>query len=226
MPGTEKFKQTSPVFLIKSVMKKEYLLKRPFDFSLSLVGVVISSPLWLIISLLIKAEDNGPVFYTQNRVGIGGKLFKTYKFRTMIPESDQLYGYKQAGEDDKRITGVGKYLRYTAMDELPQLLSILSGDMSFVGPRALLPDEIEVNEDAGENVPIDQIPGFLYRQSVRPGLTGIAQVYAPRDINRKNKFRYDKIYINNMGFLLDLKLIFQSFWITFRGTWESRDKKF
>ena len=226
MPDTEKFKQTSPVFLIKSVMKKEYLLKRTFDFLLSLIGIVVSSPLWLIISILIKADDNGPVFYTQNRVGINSILFKTYKFRTMIPESDQLYGNKQAEEGDKRITRVGKYLRYTAMDELPQLISILIGDMSFVGPRALLPDEIEVNEEISESVPIDQIPGYINRQSVRPGLTGIAQIYAPRDINRKNKFRYDKVYINNMGLLLDLKLIFLSFWITFRGTWESRDKKF
>ena len=206
-------------------MKKEYLLKKPFDFLLSLTGIIISLPLWVIISILIWAEDKGPIFYSQNRVGINGRLFKTYKFRTMLPESDQLYGNKQAVEDDTRITGVGKYLRYTALDELPQLLSILFGDMSFVGPRALLPDEIEVNEDVKESVPIDQIPGYMNRQSVRPGLTGIAQIYAPRDINRKNKFRYDKLYINNMGILLDLKLIFLSFWITFRGRWESRDKK-
>jgi len=207
-------------------MKKEYLLKRPFDFLLSLTGIIISLPLWVIISILIWADDKGPVFYTQNRVGTKGRLFKTYKFRTMIPESDQLYGNKQAVEDDTRITGVGKYLRYTAMDELPQLLSILAGDMSFVGPRALLPDEVEVNEDTSESVPIDQIQGYINRQSVRPGLTGIAQIYAPRDINRKNKFRYDKVYIDNMSFLLDLRLIFLSFWITLRGTWESRDKKF
>ena len=208
-------------------MKKEYILKRPFDFLLSLAGIIISLPIWLIISILIWFDDKGPIFYSQNRVGIHSKLFKTYKFRTMIPESDQLYGNKQAEEGDKRITRVGKYLRHTAMDELPQLLSILNGDMSFVGPRALLPDEIEVNnEDTRESVPINEIPGYQYRQSVRPGLTGIAQIYAPRDINRKNKFRYDSIYIKNQSFSLDLKLIILSFWITFRGTWESRDKKF
>ena len=207
-------------------MDKEYFLKRPFDLLLSSAGLLIFSPLWVIISILIKLDDNGPVFYSQKRVGINGKLFSTYKFRTMIPESDQLYGYKQAGEGDNRITKVGKYLRYTAMDELPQLISIFTGDMSFVGPRALLPEEIEVNEDRNESVPIENIPGFKYRQSVRTGLTGVAQIYAPRDISRKNKFRYDKIYIKNRSFTFDLRLILISFWITFRGTWESRDKKF
>ena len=169
-------------------------------FTVFIAGLLISSPLWVVISILIKLDDNGPVFYSQKRVGINGELFNTYKFRTMIPESDQIYGYKQAGEGDDRITKVGKYLRYTAMDELPQLLSIFTGDMSFVGPRALLPDEIEVNEDSVESVPIENIPGFKYRQSVRPGLTGVAQIYAPRDISRKNKFRYDKIYIKNKSF--------------------------
>lgn len=207
-------------------MKKEYFLKRPFDFLLSLTGIVVSSPFWVIIAFLIKADDSGPVFYTQKRVGINGHLFNAYKFRTMIPESDELYGYKQAGEGDTRITRAGKYLRYTAMDELPQLLSILNGDMSFVGPRALLPDEIEVNKNCKESIPIENIPGYEFRQSVRPGLTGIAQIYAPRDINRKNKFRYDSVYIRNQSFYLDLKLILLSFLITFKGTWESRDKKF
>lgn len=207
-------------------MQKEYFIKRPFDFLLSLAGLLLSSPLWIAISIIIKLDDKGPVFYSQKRVGINGKLFNTYKFRTMIPESDSIYGYKQAGEGDTRITRAGKYLRYTAMDELPQLLSILSGDMSFVGPRALLPDEIEVNENSKESIPIKNIPGYDFRKSVRPGLTGIAQIFAPRDINRKNKFRYDRIYINNQSFYLDLKLILLSFWITFRGTWESRDKKF
>ncbi len=201
-------------------------MKRTFDFLLSLIGIIISFPLWIIISILIKLDDNGPVFYSQKRVGINGRHFNTYKFRTMIPESDELYGYRQAGEGDDRITRIGRYLRHSAMDELPQLISILNGDMSFVGPRALLPDEIEINEDTSESIPIEDIPGYEYRQSVLPGLTGIAQIYAPRDINRKKKFRYDRIYIKNQSFLLDLRLILISFWITFRGTWESRDKKF
>ena len=205
-------------------MKKEYLFKRPFDIILSFSGLVISSPLWVIISLLIWLNDKGPVFYTQKRVGKGGKQFNTLKFRTMIPESDRLFGPLQAEEGDKRVTKIGKYLRNSAMDELPQLLSIFTGDMSFVGPRALLPSEIEVDGD--QEVPMQDVPGYLERQSVLPGLTGIAQIYAARDISRRNKFRYDRLYIKNQSFALDLKLIFLSFWITFRGTWESRTKKF
>ena len=132
----------------------------------------------------------------------------------------KLYGFKQAGEGDERITtGPGKYLRYTAMDELPQLLSILSGDMSFVGPRALLPDEIEVNnEDTAKNLFLLKISRAISIDSqFVQGLTGIAQIYAPRDINRKNKFRYDRLYIRNQSFYLDLKLILLSFLITFKG---------
>ena len=205
-------------------MKKEYFLKRPFDVFLSFIGIIISFPLWLIISLLIWTKDKGPVFYSQKRVGKGGKAFNTLKFRTMIPDSDKLYGPRQAGEKDERITKVGKYLRNSAMDELPQLLSIFKGDMSFVGPRALLPSEIEVKDD--ENIPMEQIPGYRERLTVIPGLTGVAQIYAPRDISRKNKFRYDRIYIANQSFCLDLKLILLSFWITIRGAWETRAKKF
>ncbi|MGI9534431.1 MAG: sugar transferase, partial [Thermodesulfobacteriota bacterium] len=176
-------------------MNKEYLLKRPLDVSLSSIGILISSPLWLIISILIKINDYGPVFYSQKRVGKGGIPFSTLKFRTMTPDSDRLFGPLQAEEGDKRVTKVGKYLRNSAMDELPQLISIFKGDMSFVGPRALLPSEIEVEGE--ENIPLELIPGYKDRQSVLPGLTGIAQIYAPRDISRRNKFRYDKIYIKN-----------------------------
>jgi len=201
-----------------------YILKRLFDITLSLTGIIISSPLWIIISLLIWMNDKGPVFYSQKRVGKDGRQFNTLKFRTMIPESDKMFGPLQAEEDDKRVTKVGRYLRNSAMDELPQLLSIFKGDMSFVGPRALLPSEIEV--EGSEDIPMEKIQGYSERQSVLPGLTGIAQIYAPRDISRRNKFRYDRIYIKNQSFCLDLKLIFLSFWITFRGTWESRTKKF
>jgi lipopolysaccharide/colanic/teichoic acid biosynthesis glycosyltransferase len=97
--------------------------------------------------------------------------------------------------------------------------------MSFVGPRALMPAEIEVNGDGAE-VPIEKIPGFVERHTVRPGLTGLAQVYAPRDVPRRYKFRYDLVYIRNQCLWLDIKLILLSFWITFRGKWESRAKKF
>lgn len=111
------------------------------------------------------------------------------------------------------------------MDELPQLLSIFRGDMSFVGPRALRPGEIEVN-GSGEHEVLEAVPGFERRCAVTPGLTGVAQVYAPRDIPRRQKFRYDLLYIRKQSFALDLRLIILSFWITFRGTWEARGRKF
>ena len=110
------------------------------------------------------------------------------------------------------------------MDELPQLWNIFTGDMSFVGPRALVPEEVEVNGD-GELIAIEEIPGYAERHQVRPGLTGLAQIYAPRDIPRCQKFRLDQLYIKNRTFLMDLRLIALSFWITFHGRWEHRGRK-
>jgi lipopolysaccharide/colanic/teichoic acid biosynthesis glycosyltransferase len=207
-------------------MKKVYVLKRPFDIILSSLGLIFSIPLWLIISLAIWLEDRVLIFYMQPRVGKGGHIFNAFKFRSMIPDSDELFGPLQAKGNDHRITRVGRVLRATAMDELPQLLNILKGDMSFVGPRALLPEEIETREHSGEiAVPLEEIPGFWKRQSVRPGLTGVAQVYAPRDIKRKQKFRFDFLYIGKVSLWLDIKLILLSSWITFKGKWEMRRKK-
>jgi lipopolysaccharide/colanic/teichoic acid biosynthesis glycosyltransferase len=143
----------------------------------------------------------------------------------MVTDSDSRFGPMQARECDPRITGVGRVLRATAFDELPQLWNIFKGDMSFVGPRALMPAEIEVNGN-GEHIPLEEIHGFAERHRVRPGLTGLAQVYVPRDIPRRYKFKYDLVYIREQSFWLDLKLIALSFWITFRGKWESRERKF
>jgi lipopolysaccharide/colanic/teichoic acid biosynthesis glycosyltransferase len=181
--------------------------------------------LWLGIALAIKWEDGGPILYGQERVGQRGRKFRSWKFRSMIPNSDEQFGPMQAKEGDDRITRVGRILRSTALDELPQLWNILKGDMSFVGPRALLPEEIEVNGN-GELIPLEKIPEYEERHRVRPGLTGLAQIYAPRDIPRRHKFKYDLIYIKNRSFWLDLKLIGLSVWITLRGKWEHRGKKF
>ena len=134
-------------------------------------------------------------------------------------------GPVQALENDPRVTTIGRLMRATAMDELPQLWNIFSGDMSFVGPRALRPGEIEVNGH-GTIERLEQVPGFEARCAVRPGLTGVAQIYAPRDVVRRQKFRYDRLYIRRQSFILDIRLIMLSFWITFRGSWESRGKKF
>jgi lipopolysaccharide/colanic/teichoic acid biosynthesis glycosyltransferase len=199
--------------------------KRFLDVALSGTGLALSSPLWLALSTLVKLEDGGPVFYGQERVGEGGRIFYAYKFRSMIPDAEARVGALQAKEGDPRVTRIGRVMRATAMDELPQLWSIFTGDMSFVGPRALRPGEIEVRGD-GVHEALEDVPGYAERHSVRPGLTGVAQIFAPRDIPRRQKFRYDRLYIRRRGFWLDVRLILLSFWITFRGRWEHRGDKF
>jgi lipopolysaccharide/colanic/teichoic acid biosynthesis glycosyltransferase len=200
------------------------MLKRAFDIFLSLAGIIGSSPLWVIFSLAILIEDGLPIFYLQERVGRGGRIFNGIKFRSMIKDAEKDSGPVQAVENDPRVTKVGRILRATAMDELPQLVNILKGDMSFVGPRALRPAEKEVRGSPGETE-IEKIPSYQERLAVRPGLTGLAQVYLPGEALRSEKFKYDLEYIKKQSFFLDLKLIFLSFWITFRGKWESREKK-
>lgn len=199
--------------------------KRLLDVGLSGTGLVLSSPLWALLALAVKLEDGGPVFYGQERVGEGGRIFHAFKFRSMIPDAEARVGALQAAEHDPRVTRIGRLMRATAMDELPQLWNIFVGDMSFVGPRALRPGEIEARGD-GSHEKLEDVPGFAERHSVRPGLTGIAQIFAPRDITRRNKFRYDRLYIAKRGFGLDVRLILLSFWITFRGRWEHRGDKF
>jgi lipopolysaccharide/colanic/teichoic acid biosynthesis glycosyltransferase len=204
---------------------KSSALKRGFDLLLSGAGLILSLPVWALATLAIKIEDGGDVFFGQDRVGEGGRIFRVLKFRSMVQDAEAKVGALQASEGDPRVTRVGRWLRATAMDELPQLLSIFRGDMSFVGPRALRPGEIEVRGDGREEA-LEDVPGFELRCSVPPGLTGVAQIYAPRDIPRCQKFRYDRVYIRRRSFWLDLRLIALSFWITFRGNWEVRARKF
>ena len=199
-------------------------MKRVFDAALAFAGLVISLPLGILLAAAIKLEDGGPVFFAQDRVGRDGRVFRALKFRSMQVDAERTTGPLQARAGDSRITHVGRVMRATAMDELPQLWNIFRGDMNFVGPRALRPGEIEL--EGGNPVPLEAVPGYAARIIVRPGLTGVAQVYAPRDISRRSKFRYDRLYIRRRSFALDLRLILLSFWISFRGTWESRERKY
>ncbi len=199
-------------------------LKRGLDILLAGVGLVVSLPLWAVFAVLIKLEDGGQVFFRQERVGRWGRHFRSVKFRTMVPDADARCGPRQAAEDDPRITRVGRWLRATAMDELPQLWNILIGDMSVVGPRALAPGEIEVRGD-GRYLTLADIVGSEFRQQVRPGLTGLAQVYAPRDVPRRQKFRYDRLYVLRRNIWLDVRLILLSFFVTLKGKWETRQQK-
>jgi lipopolysaccharide/colanic/teichoic acid biosynthesis glycosyltransferase len=201
------------------------IVKRAFDVTLASLGLILSCPVWILITLAIKIDDGGSVFYRQERVGKGTQLFTSYKFRSMIVDADERFGPLQARSADPRVTRVGALLRATALDELPQLWNILRGDMSFVGPRALMPQEVEVNSMQGV-IPLEKIPGYWARHAIQPGLTGIAQIYADRDITRRDKFRYDRVYIQRRSFWLDIKLIALSVWITLRAKWEHRGRKF
>lgn len=192
-------------------------LKRAFDLVLSSVGLLISCPVWLLIAILIKQDDGGPVFYSQMRIGQGGVPFRVLKFRSMIVDAEKETGAVWATENDPRVTRVGRVLRATAMDELPQLWNIFKGDMSFVGPRAERPDLVAMFAQ--------EIPGYRNRFRVRPGLTGLAQVYGQYDTPARHKLKYDNLYIRRQSFCLDLKLILLSFLITFKGKWEYRGKK-
>ena len=200
-------------------------LKRAFDVALSGLGLILSAPVWAFAAALIKLEDGGPVFFRQQRVGQNGRVFTVLKFRSMVVHAGQDHGLRQAAPGDARITRIGRLMRATAMDELPQLVNIFKGDMSFVGPRALMPGEIETAGD-GRLIPMEDIEGYRERTAVQPGLTGIAQIYAARDVTRRHKFRYDRVYVKRRSFWLDIRLILLSFWISMRGTWEHRQRKF
>jgi lipopolysaccharide/colanic/teichoic acid biosynthesis glycosyltransferase/glycosyltransferase involved in cell wall biosynthesis len=199
-------------------------LKRTLDLTFATAGLVGAAPLWALAALAIKLEDGGPVFFSQERWGQHGQRIRVLKFRTMITNANPTGVTVQARKGDSRITRVGRILRATAFDEIPQLVNIWKGEMSFVGPRVLPINERQGREASGD-IPDEQIPGFHERLQVQPGLTGIAQIYAPRDVPRRHKFRYDLLYIRRRSFLLDLRLILLSFWITFRGAWERRGGK-
>jgi lipopolysaccharide/colanic/teichoic acid biosynthesis glycosyltransferase len=199
-------------------------LKRTFDVLVSGAGLLVFSPIAALIAIAIKIEDGGPVFFAQERVGQDCRVFQALKFRSMIVDAERLTGAIQATANDPRVTRTGRILRATAFDELPQLWNIFRGDMSIVGPRPLRPGESDTTGD-GAHLPLSTIPGYEARHRVRPGLTGLAQVHARRDLPRTGKFRYDLLYLRRASFCLDLRLILQSFWITARGRWEHREPK-
>ena len=199
-------------------------MKRVLDFVGSIKGLILISPFWAVAWFLILLEDGFPVMIKQKRIGKDGIPFDSLKFRSMHKISLGEKVSIQAQEDDKRITRVGRFLRNTALDESPQLINILLGQMSFVGPRPLLLSEVELNGEK-QHVDIAKIPGYRERTSIIPGLTGLAQLYHSRDIPRKDKFQYDLEYIGKRSLLLDLRLIGLSILVTLLGRWEARKPK-
>ncbi len=192
-------------------------LKRALDVCLSGAGLAVSLPLWGLVTLAVKLEDRGPVLYRQRRVGKDGQVFECLKFRSMVVDSDGERMAVPTSTNDPRITRVGHILRATAMDELPQLWNIFHGDMSFVGPR---PEWEELVVQFRK-----QVVGFDRRHAVRPGLTGLAQIFGHAETSRWKKLRYDLLYVKKRDFWLDVRLILISFLITFLGRWERREPK-
>jgi exopolysaccharide biosynthesis polyprenyl glycosylphosphotransferase len=176
------------------------LAKRCVDIFGSLVGIILLSPLMFIIAFLIKVTDNGPILYKQERVGLNGKTFNMYKFRSMRvqTESEEKKGWTT--KDDPRVTSIGKIIRKTSIDELPQLFNILIGQMSIVGPRPERPQFVEKFKE--------QIPRYMVKHQVRPGLTGWAQINGYRgDTSIRKRIDYDLYYIENWSMMFDIKII-------------------
>lgn len=191
--------------------------KRIFDLVMSAFALIVLSPVFLAVAIAIKLEDGGKVFYTQTRLTKGCKEFKMYKFRSMCPDADKkLEGLLQYNEmegpafkmeNDPRITKVGKFIRATRLDELPQLLNILKGDMSVVGPR---PERMSFIEEFCK-----EIPEFAYRTKVKAGLTGYAQIYGKYNTCPYDKLRMDLMYIEHYSLQMDIKLIIMTIRIIF-----------
>lgn len=186
---------------------EQRFIKRFTDIVVSLILLIITSPFMLLCALAIKLYDGGPVFFRQERYTIGGRIFKIHKFRSMIVDAESDGKPHPATEDDPRITPIGKFLRAIRMDELPQLIDILKGDMSLVGPR---PERVE-----HVDMYTAEVPEFKYRLKVRGGLTGYAQLYGKYNTSAYDKLQLDLMYIQNYSFLLDLRLLFMTVKILF-----------
>ncbi|MEC4620513.1 sugar transferase [Bacillus paranthracis] len=194
---------------IESNQSKIYLgIKYVIDIVFSLIGLIVLSPVILIFSVLIVLESPGSPFYLQERLGNNGRKFKIIKLRSMRNDAEK-NGAKWAEKNDPRVTKIGLFIRKTRIDELPQLLNILKGDMSLVGPRPERPIFTEKFEK--------EIPGFKKRLEVRPGLTGWAQVNGGYEITPKEKLNLDIYYINHASIMLDLKILLKTVKIIFTG---------
>lgn len=183
------------------------IAKRLLDLIASLIGIIITLPIMLIVAIGVKLHDGGAIIYSQERITRGNKAFKVYKFRTMSIDAEKHSGPVLATDKDPRITPIGRFIRATRLDELPQLFNILKGEMSLVGPR---PERQYFIDQF-----LEEIPDFKYRVTVKAGLTGLAQVLGKYSTTPQDKLRYDLLYIRNYSLLLDLKIILQTIKIVF-----------
>lgn len=176
-------------------MKPYYYVKCVLDFILALIGLIVLSPIFLIISILIKLDSKGPVIFKQERLGKNGKVFKMYKFRTMVDNAINMGSGLKTREGDPRITKVGKFLRNASLDELPQIINILRGEMSIIGPRPPVPYFPYKYEEYNEK----QIKRFL----IKPGITGHAQVLVRNSVSWDERIELDVYYVKHFSFYLD-----------------------
>lgn len=201
----------------RAFLKGYFLFKRLFDVLISLTGIIILFPILFIVYFLIKIEDGGNVFFTQDRIGKNGELFKMYKFRSMVVDADKVlkemlkdpelrreYQKNMKLENDPRITKVGKFIRKTSIDELPQLINVLKGEMSFIGNRPYLPRE-------------KAYIGNYYDDIVKtkPGITGYWQVAGRSNISFNERLKLESYYSNNFNLILDMKIFFLTFYVVF-----------
>jgi exopolysaccharide biosynthesis polyprenyl glycosylphosphotransferase len=180
--------------------------KRCFDIFATIIGLILLSPLFPVVVILIKLDSRGPVFFSQERVGKKGRIFRIHKFRTMVQDAERKTGPVWAKKDDPRFTVVGRVLRKTKIDELPQLFNVIKGDMSLVGPRPERPCFVERFAEI--------MPGYNRRHDVIPGITGLAQLRNGYDSTPKHlyrKLRYDVTYIKKMGMAIDFRILAETF---------------
>ena len=183
-------------------MYKKYI-KRILDFILSLLATIVLSPLFLVIAIIIKIDSRGPTFFLQERLGKDGKVFKIIKFRTMIPNAEKIGdGLKVKTESDNRITKIGKILRKTSLDELPQLINVIKGEMSIVGPRPPVTYHPHKYEEYREEQKI--------RFKVRPGITGLAQVRVRNSASWDERIKIDIEYVDKISFTMDIKIVLKT----------------
>ena len=193
--------------------------KRVFDLAVIIITYILLFPLWLLVwifvPLAIWLEDRGPVFYAQERVGWRGKHFKVLKFRTMIQDAESQTGQVWAAADDPRLTHVGKTLRRLHLDEIPQVINIMRGEMSLVGPR---PERPALAEQFNR-----EVSGFSQRLRVRPGIAGLAQVRGSYWTDPSYKLKYDNLYIETMSPWQDIKLLFLAVWVAVKRVFFGSD---
>ena len=185
---------------VKGLTFEQRVIKRIMDLVIAGMGLIITSPIFLITALCIKLEDGGPVFYKQERATYAGKIFNVIKFRSMKVEDGSIH--KSVTKNDDRITRTGRIIRKFRIDELPQLINVIKSDMSIVGPRPEMVENVEKYTK--------ELPEFAYRQRAKAGLTGMAQIYGKYNTSPKDKLIFDLTYINEYSVWLDIKLIFRT----------------